>query len=198
MAERIDEFCENLRVRLTSIDNEMQSLKSKIDQKVKTAGQDVQTQLNAVKKRIEQDRAKLTAAQNDMQKWMEERKSATREKVAEWRARLEKAKLQSYADSAERYAAAAAVIDWPRWTRPRKQRWRRGWRAGRPTAHKARKPPERSAVLRPPGCHRPKFYEAAGSPRDNGDAIAKWRRSHRLATRMMRHRLGERSRAAAH
>jgi septal ring factor EnvC (AmiA/AmiB activator) len=110
MAERIDEFCENLRVRLTSIDNEMQSLKSKIDQKVKTAGQDVQAQLNAVKKRIEQDRAKLTAAQNDMQKWMEERKSATREKVAEWRARLEKAKLQSYADSAERYAAAAAVI----------------------------------------------------------------------------------------
>ena len=144
MAERIDECCENLRVRLTSIDNEMQSLKSKIDQKVKTAGQDVQTQLNAVKRRIEQDRAKLTAAQNDMQKWMEERKSATREKVAEWRARLEKAKLQSYADSAERYAAAAAVIDWPRWTRPRKQRWRRGWRAGRPTAHKARKPPERS------------------------------------------------------
>jgi archaellum component FlaC len=110
MAERIDEFCENLRVRLTSIDNEMQSLKAKIDRKVKTAGQDVQTQLNAVKKRIEQDRAKLTAAQNDMQKWMEERKSATREKVAEWRAKLEKAKLQSYADSAERYAAAAAVI----------------------------------------------------------------------------------------
>ena len=65
MAERIDKFCENLRVKLTSIDNEMQSLKAKIDEKVKTAGQDAQTQLNAVKKRIEQERVKVAAAQND-------------------------------------------------------------------------------------------------------------------------------------
>lgn len=110
MAEGIDKFCENLRVKLTSIDNEMESLKGTIDGKLKTAGQDVQTQLNAVKKRIEQDRAKLTAAQNDMKKWMEERKSATREKVAEWKAKFEKAKLQGYANGAERYAAGAAVV----------------------------------------------------------------------------------------
>ena len=110
MAERIDRFCENLRVKLTNIDNEMQSLKAKIDEKVKTAGQDVQTELNAVKKRIEQDRAKLTAAQNDMKKWMEERKSATTEKIAEWKAKFEKAKLQSYAESAERYATGAAIV----------------------------------------------------------------------------------------
>ncbi|HEY7244068.1 MAG TPA: hypothetical protein VH678_09325 [Xanthobacteraceae bacterium] len=110
MAERIDEFCENLRIKLTSIDNEMRSLKAKVDGKLKTAGQDVQNQLNAVKKRMEQDRAKVTSAQNDMKKWMEERKSATREKVAEWKAKFEKAKLQSHADSAEHYAAAAAII----------------------------------------------------------------------------------------
>jgi L-lactate utilization protein LutB len=88
----------------------MQSLKAKIDNKLKTAGQDVQTQLNAVKKRIEQDRAKVTAAQNDMKEWVEERKSATREKVTEWKAKLEKIKLQSYADGAERYAAGAAIV----------------------------------------------------------------------------------------
>jgi hypothetical protein len=110
MAERIDRFCENLRVKLTSIDNEMQSLKAKIDQKMKTAGQDVQTELNAVKKRIEQDRARVTAAQNDMKKWMEEHKSLTREKVAEWKAKFEKAKLQSHAESAERYATGAAIV----------------------------------------------------------------------------------------
>jgi archaellum component FlaC len=110
MAERIDRFCENLRVKLTSIDNEMQSLKAKIDEKVKTAGQDAQTQLNAVKKRIEQERAEVAAAQNDMKKWMEERKSASTEKIAEWKAKFEKAKLQSYADSAERYAAGATIV----------------------------------------------------------------------------------------
>jgi hypothetical protein len=110
MAERIDRFCENLRVKLTSIDNEMQSLKAKIDEKVKTAGQDAQTQLNAVNKRIEQERARVAAAQNDMKKWMEERKSASTEKIAEWKAKFEKAKLQSYADGAERYAAGATIV----------------------------------------------------------------------------------------
>jgi hypothetical protein len=62
----------HLRLKLTGIDNEMQSSKAKIDAKLKTAGQDVQTQLSAVKKRIEQDRAKVEAAQNDMKEWMDE------------------------------------------------------------------------------------------------------------------------------
>lgn len=63
-----------------------------------------------MKKRIEQERVKVAAAQNDMKKWMEERRSATTEKVAEWKAKFEKAKLQSYAESAERYAAGAAIV----------------------------------------------------------------------------------------
>ena len=31
MSERIDQFCENLRIKLTSIDKKMQQLKAKID-----------------------------------------------------------------------------------------------------------------------------------------------------------------------
>ena len=41
MGERIDQFCENLRIKLTSIDNNMQALKAKIDGKAQTAEQDV-------------------------------------------------------------------------------------------------------------------------------------------------------------
>ena len=110
MSERIDQFCENLRVKLTSIDNNMQALKAQIARQTQTAEQDARAQLDAVKKRIEQDRAKVTAAENDMKKWAEERKAATNEKIAEWKAKLEKVKLQSRAESAERYAAAAAVV----------------------------------------------------------------------------------------
>lgn len=110
MGERIDQFCENLRVKLTSIDNNMQTLKAKIDSKVQTAEHDVQTHLDTVKKRIEQDHTKVATAQADVKKWIEDRKAATNEKVAEWKAKHEKAKLQSRADNAERYAAAAAVV----------------------------------------------------------------------------------------
>ena len=110
MSERIDQFCENLRVKLTSIDNNMQALKAKIDSKARTAEQDVQSHLDSVKKRIAQDRTKLAAAQADIKKWAEEREAVTVEKIAEWKTKLEKAKLKGRAEAAERYAAGAAVV----------------------------------------------------------------------------------------
>jgi hypothetical protein len=110
MGERIDQFCENLRVKLTGIDNKMQALKQTIDSRQQTAEQAVRSHLDAVQKRIEQDQSKVTTAQADLKKWVEERKSATKEKIADWKAKGEKLKLQSRADGAERYASAAAVI----------------------------------------------------------------------------------------
>ena len=110
MSERIDQFCENLRTKLTSIDNNMESLKAKIDGKARTAEQDVRSHLDGVKKRVEQDRTKVAAAQTDIKKWVEERKAATSEKIAEWKTKRDMTKLQSRADWAGRYAAAAAVV----------------------------------------------------------------------------------------
>jgi hypothetical protein len=110
MSERIDQFCENLRIKLTSIDNNMQELKAKIDNKAQTAEREVRTQLETVKKRIEQDRTKLETAQADIKKWVDDLKAASNEKIVEWKDKREKAKLQSRAENAERYAVAAAVI----------------------------------------------------------------------------------------
>ena len=110
MGEYIDQFCENLRTKLTSIDNNMESLKAKIESKAKTAEQDVQSHLNGVKKRMEQDRAKLATAQADMNKWANERKATADAKIAEWKAKMETAKLKGRAEGAERYAAAAVVV----------------------------------------------------------------------------------------
>jgi hypothetical protein len=110
MSERIDQFCEDLRVKLTAIDENMQALKTEIDRRSKTADEEVRTRLDVVKKRMEQDRAKVIAAQNDLKKWVAERKADTREKISEWKAKGEKAILRSRAESAERYAAAAAVL----------------------------------------------------------------------------------------
>ena len=110
MNERIDQFCENLRVKLTSIDDNMRALKAKIDSKERTVEQDVKFHLDSVKKRIAQDRTKLEAAQADIKRWAEERKAASDEKIAEWKAKLEKTKLKGRAEAAERYAAGAAVV----------------------------------------------------------------------------------------
>ena len=87
----------------------MQRLKAKIDSKAETAEQEVRIQLDAVKKRLTQDRTKVETAQADVKKWVDEFKLASNEKIAEWKAKREKAKLQSRAENAERYAVAAAV-----------------------------------------------------------------------------------------
>ena len=110
MSERIDQFCENLRVKLTGFEINMQALKNKIDSQAQTAEQDVRTRLDAVKKRVDQERPKLTAAQADIKKWVEERKATTNQKIAEWKAKSEKARLKNWADFAEGYAGAAAAV----------------------------------------------------------------------------------------
>lgn len=88
----------------------MQALRSKIDSKAQSAEQEVRTRLDAVKKRIDQERPKVTAAQADIKKWVEERKSTTNQKIAEWKAKSEKTMLKSWADFAESYAGAAAAV----------------------------------------------------------------------------------------
>ena len=110
MNEFIDQFCENLRVKLTSIDNNMRALKVKIDSKAQTAEQDIQSHLDSVKKRIAHERAKLAAARADIMKWAEEREGVTDEKIAEWKTKLERAKLKGRAEAAERYAVGAVVV----------------------------------------------------------------------------------------
>ena len=110
MSERIDQFCENLRTKLTSIDKSMQELKAKIDSKAQTAEQEVRTRLQTVKKRLAQDRTKLQTAQVDIKKWVDDFKAASNEKIVEWKVKRDEAKLQIRAEIAERYAVAAAVV----------------------------------------------------------------------------------------
>ena len=110
MGQRIDQFCENLRQKLTMAESGLVGLKAKIDGKTRTAEQDVQSHLDRVRKRIEQGRAKVSAAQADMKNWADQRKTVTKDKIAEWKAKREVAKLQSRADNAERYAAGAIDV----------------------------------------------------------------------------------------
>ena len=107
MGQRIDQFCENLRQKLTMADSGLDGLKAKIASNARTAEQDVQSHLDRVRKRIEQGRAKVSAAQAEVKNWADQRETVTREEIAEWKAKREIDKLQSRADSAERYAAAA-------------------------------------------------------------------------------------------
>jgi predicted nucleic acid-binding Zn-ribbon protein len=110
MGQRIDQFCEDLRLKLSNIDSRFSSLKAKIDGKAQNTEQAVRGHLGEVQTRIEQNRTKISTAQAKVKDWLDSRKVATTEKIAEWKAKRETTKLQNRADDAEGYAAAAIEV----------------------------------------------------------------------------------------
>ena len=110
MNQKIDKFSEDLRAKLTNVKSGLDGLKAKIDVKAQNAEQDVRSHLQQVQKHIEQDRTKVSAAQAEVKKWVEARKTATAAKIAEWKAKHETKELQNRADWAERYAAASIEV----------------------------------------------------------------------------------------
>jgi hypothetical protein len=110
MSQRIDQFHEDLRLKLANIDSGLGKLKAKIDGKAEHAEQEVRSHLDKVRSRMEQGRTKVAAAQVEIKNWADEKKTETSDKIAEWKSKREAVKLQNRADRAERYAAAAADI----------------------------------------------------------------------------------------
>ena len=110
MGAGIDQFCEDLRQKLTIADSGLDGLKAKINGKAVHVEQDVQSHLDRVQNRIEQGRAKIAAAQADIRDWAEEKKAATSGKIAEWKAKREVSRLLGRADKADRFAAAASAV----------------------------------------------------------------------------------------
>lgn len=110
MGQRIDQFCENLRIKLTNIDDNMVALKANLDSNARNAEQDVRNRLIELNRHIDENRAKVAGAQAEIKKWAEERKAATSEKIAHWKAKLEVARLQTRAEAAEAYANAATIV----------------------------------------------------------------------------------------
>ena len=110
MGLRIDQFCENLRQKLTMAESGIEGLKTRIDAKATHVEKDVQNHLERVHKRIDQGHAKVAAANAEMKAWVDQRKTDSSEKIAGWRAKREVAKLQGRAEGAERYAAAAIDV----------------------------------------------------------------------------------------
>ncbi len=110
MAQRIDQFRDDLNAKLTNVESSLDALKTKIDARTAVAETEVRNHLDKVNARIAQGGEKVKAAQTQINKWAEAQKAATAAKIADWKARRETAKLQDRADFAEDYAAAAIDV----------------------------------------------------------------------------------------
>jgi hypothetical protein len=107
MSAKVDQFCDHLRDRLNTIDEQLQSVKTNIQSLPEQAENTLrlkldaaQTRLQALKERVEQTRANLkTQAQQQM--------AATEAAVSELLATGETRRLNARADQAETDAADA-------------------------------------------------------------------------------------------
>jgi len=110
MGQRIDQLCEDLRIKLWDIDIAFNSLKAKIEGGAEDAEEAVRDNLAQVRERIESERAKIAAAQIKVKDWVESREIATTDKIAERNAKRERHRLQKRAEHAEAYAAASIDV----------------------------------------------------------------------------------------
>ena len=128
MSERIDRFCENLRLKLTNIENGLKSLKAKVDGKAKDAEQEVRGHLDKVEKRIESDRAKLSAAQSETKEWVEDRKTATATRSPNGKPNMRQASCRAAPIGPKSMRWLPSRLPWRQLTRPSEPHWKRGWR----------------------------------------------------------------------
>lgn len=109
MSEHIEQFCDDLRRKLNRIDDGLHELQSKISTESEEAAQDVRRHAEHVQQRIAQNESKVASARAERRSWIDSRRRAPRETIANWQARREIDKLEDHAAEAE--GAAQAAVD---------------------------------------------------------------------------------------
>ena len=108
--QNLDQFSAEVRARLANIDKGLKGLKARVNGDAEQAEAEARNQLAEVSADIEANKPKLAAAEEQMTQWLEVQRTATTQKVAEWKATQDFGRLQARAAQAERYAAAARDV----------------------------------------------------------------------------------------
>ncbi len=107
MSEKIDQFCENLRVQLTNVESHL----TKVGESIKAAPQEAQAtiraKIDAAKAQHEQNMQKIADSRATLEERVQEKKAEIDTQIQEWKTNREISKLEHRADKAESYAVAA-------------------------------------------------------------------------------------------
>ena len=110
MSEKIDQFCHDLRERLTKVDDRLNSFKDSVETANAKAKADIQAKLDESKADIEARKKKAEEVHSRIKANMEEMKEETAARVEEWKHQRQVKKLEKRADRAENYAAGRAWL----------------------------------------------------------------------------------------
>ena len=107
MSDKVDKFCEALRVNLTRVEDCIAKVGENLKSASKTAEEEVKSKLDGLKAAHENNVDKILEAKTKIEARVAEKKAEINSTVREWKKNREISKLESRADAAEAYAAFA-------------------------------------------------------------------------------------------
>jgi uncharacterized phage infection (PIP) family protein YhgE len=110
MNQTIDNFCNQLRSKINDADKRLKDLKASADHASQKAKDEAMAQLDRLENSAKEQQARIEASKAKIKDWVQEKKTMTDDKIAEWKSQRQVKKLADRADDAESYASAAIEI----------------------------------------------------------------------------------------
>ena len=110
MSEKFNNFCSELRTRINDADKRIKDLKASALGAGEKAGVEARAQLAALENKAKEQKARTAAAEAKAKAWVEEKKTMTHDKIAQWKEQGDAKGLAARADLTEHYAVTAMEI----------------------------------------------------------------------------------------
>jgi hypothetical protein len=110
MSEKFDNFCSELRTKINDADKRIKDIKANAVGAGEKAKLEAKAQLAALENKAKEQKARTAAAEAKAKTWVEEKKTMTHDKIAQWKEQRDVKRLESRADLSEQYAVTAMEI----------------------------------------------------------------------------------------
>ena len=110
MSEKFDNFCSDLRTKINDADKRIKGLKAGVASTSEKAKLEAKAQLAALENKAKEQKARTAAAEAKVKSWVEEKKTMTQDKIAQWKEQRDVKRLGARADLSEHYAVTAMEI----------------------------------------------------------------------------------------
>ncbi len=110
MSEKFDNFCSELRTKINDADKRIKDLKASAVGASEKAKLEAKAQLAALENKAKEQKARTAAAEAKVKSWVEEKKTMTHDKIAQWKEGHDVKRLAARADLSEHYAITAMEI----------------------------------------------------------------------------------------
>jgi membrane protein involved in colicin uptake len=110
MSEKFDNFCSELRTKINDADKRIKDLKANTVSVSEKAKVEAKAQLAALENKAKEQKTRTAAAEAKMKSWIEEKKTMTHDKIAQWKEQGDAKRLGARADLSEHYAVTAMEI----------------------------------------------------------------------------------------